>query len=133
MLKTTFIFAFALFTIISASFAVDTLTKKSTIALFYADWCGSCKILEPKLEEAMANLENKNALTIVKFDLTDDTTKAAAQQLAAENNLSDLYSENAPKTGFAVLVDGENSIKLTKNDSVDDITMKLNTFIGEKS
>lgn len=139
MLKSILVMAFALFGTIATASAMDetstdTMSSKPTIAVFYADWCGSCKILEPKMEEAMKQMDNADALNIVKFDLTNAETKAASVTMAAENDLTDLYNARAPKTGFAVLVNNdENPVTLTKADSVEDIKAKLETFIAAKS
>ncbi len=143
MLKSLFIMAFAVFGILSSAQADDHIgmkplandTDKPTIALFHADWCGSCKIMDPKLEEAMSMLDNKDALKVVKFDLTDDKTKAKSAAMAAENNLTDLYNAKAPKTGFAVLVNesGENPMTITKADSIEVIKAKLETYIATRS
>lgn len=135
MFKSLFIMAFAVFGFVSPASAMEPLidNDKPTLAVFYADWCGSCKILEPKMEEAMASLD-KDALHIVKFDLTDDVTKAESLKLADKNGLGVLYNKNTPKTGFAILVkDGQEAVRLTKSDSVEVIKAKLETFIALKS
>ena len=43
---------------------------------FHADWCGSCKALEPLMSKARgkADLDNENVLFIT-LDLTDATTR----------------------------------------------------------
>jgi len=143
MLKSLFTMAFALFGVLASAHAMDKThmkplamdTHKPTVAVFYADWCGSCKVLEPKMKEAISQIKNKDALKIVKFDLTNDETKAKSAALAGENGLTDLYNAKAPKTGFAVLVNdsGKNPMTLTKTDSVEVIKAKLETFIATKS
>lgn len=147
MLKSLYIMAFALFGVISTVSAMDDhghthgdemMSKeasKPTVAVFYADWCGSCKILEPNMKEAMGMMDNADALNVVTFDLTDDATKAKSVEMAAENNLTDLYNAKAPKTGFAVLV-GEtmdDNVTITKADSVGAIKAKLEAFIATDS
>lgn len=107
---------------------------KPVVARFTAEWCGSCKILEPKFQEAITQLENKDAFDLVIFDFTDDATKAKASAKAGETGLTDLYNEFAPKTGMAILVkDGKSAIKITKTDSVEVIKAKLETFIALQS
>ena len=104
---------------------------KPIVALFYADWCGSCKILEPRMNAAISQLSDSEAVKVIKFDLTDDSTKAKSAALAGENSLTDLYNDNAPKTGFAMLVDGNavDTVTLTKKDSIAEIKAKLEAFI----
>lgn len=133
MLKAILIMAFALFgTIGNVHSETPPLnySSKPTLVIFYADWCGSCKILEPKLEQAMGMLENKDALKIVRFDLTDDTTKAKSADMAGENGLTDIYNAHAPKTGFIVMAqNGQEMGRLTKSDDVATIKAKLETFV----
>lgn len=137
MLKSLLVMAFALFgtiaTVQAETPALDH-SSKPTVAVFYADWCGSCKILEPNMMKAMEEMENKDMLNVVKFDLTDDATKATSAAMAGENGLTDLYNAHAPKTGFAALVkDGKAVMKITKTDSVEVIKAKLETFIALQS
>jgi thiol-disulfide isomerase/thioredoxin len=136
MIKSLFIMAFAVFGFMAPVSAMEPMTEndKPTVAVFYADWCGSCKVLEPKMMEAIGQLESKDALNIVKFDLTDDKTKVESLKLADKNGLGVLYNKNAPKTGFAALVkDGQEAVRITKTDSVEVIKAKLETFIALNS
>lgn len=134
MLKSLFTMAFVMLGLVSVTANAEMpamADKKPAVAIFYADWCGSCKVLDPKMKEAMGQMENKDALDVVMFDLTDDTTKAKTADLAASKGLSDVYQEFGPKTGFALLVDPKghnNPIKITKTDSVEVIKAKLEMF-----
>jgi thiol-disulfide isomerase/thioredoxin len=106
-------------------------TAKPAIALFYADWCGSCKILDPKLNAAIEQMDNQDAFQIITFDLTDETTTQESLTLAEENDLTNLYLGIAPRTGMAVLIkDGKEMARLTKANSVEDIKGQLDTLIG---
>lgn len=143
MLKSLFVMAFALFGTIATATAMDETTTeikplaqidKPVIARFTADWCGSCKVLEPKFQEAINQLDNKDAFELVVFDFTDDMTTAKSAAMAGEKGLTDLYQAHAPKTGMAVLVkDGKAAMKITKTDSVEVIKAKLETFIALQS
>lgn len=75
---------------------------------FYADWCGSCKILDPEVDKARAdgNLDSQDVL-FVKLDLTNDTTKHQAALMADALDIEDFYKKNGGKTGFVVLFDAE--------------------------
>ena len=137
MFKTLFIalltFMMAVPTMARADDSDGMTSDTPAVALFYADWCGSCKILEPKLEKAKAALKDKNAIDWVVFDLTNEETKAQSVTLAASKNLSTIYADHAPKTGFAMLVRGDRSgepVMITKKDSVEEMQDKLNALIG---
>ncbi len=110
---------------------------KFTIVLFYADWCPSCKILLPRLNDAISDLENKDIIRIVKFDFSNDLTQVESAGLAGEHGLSDIYNEYSPGTGFAILVDQDIEIyeqkRLTVNDSTIQITEKIKKFIKTKT
>lgn len=75
---------------------------------FHADWCGTCRKLEPELTSARANgdLDNQNVL-FVTLDLTNDTTKHQAALMASALGISDFYESNRGKTGFVLLVNGK--------------------------
>lgn len=83
--------------------------------LFYADWCGSCKALDPKITQARqeAMLDTQDVL-FVTLDLTDDVTKHQAALMAATLGISDVYESNAGKTGFMLLLNAENGEKLSQ-------------------
>lgn len=83
--------------------------------LFYADWCGSCKVLEPKLDAAKKGFADKPIL-FTRVDMTDDTTKAQSKLLAGALGLGSIYAENAPKTGFMLLVNANDKKVLGKLD-----------------
>ena len=54
------------------------------------------------------------SIQFVTFDFTSDETKAAAEAEAAKLGVAELYGENAPKTGFALLYDTTNKKVITK-------------------
>lgn len=91
--------------------AKDAMVKPAeaatTVVAFHADWCGGCKILEPKMKEVMKNLDadTKEKLAFVEFDFTDDATSAATKELAVEQNLASVYPEGKPSTGVLKIVD----------------------------
>lgn len=93
----------------------DSATPKVTAALFYADWCGSCKTLDPKLKKAKkeAKLSSKDVL-FVTFDLTNNDTKHQSKLLANSLGLGELYRDNRGKTGYVALIDNKNGQQITK-------------------
>ncbi len=103
-------------------------TKADTYAvLFYADWCGSCKVLDPKLEEARASLSDEPVL-FATFDMTDENTTKQTAMLANALRMDDLFNENAGRTGFLLLVDAESHEvvdRITREDSAEEIEAKI--------
>lgn len=133
MKKIHSLFTLTLFFIIS-SFAIETSASEKESSLmvvsFHADWCGSCKIIEPNLVKARgkADLDNKNVL-FVTLDQTDATKRNQSKLLANAIGVNNLYSDNKGKTGFILLVNssnGEEIGKITKADDASSIISKIN-------
>lgn len=100
--------------------------------LMYADWCGSCKILDPKLKSVQPEFERGNIL-FVRFDLTNDATKHQSSLLAQALGVGELYEKNAGKTGYLAIVDrasGESIDRITKDHSGADIRARLRKASG---
>lgn len=87
--------------------------------LFYADWCASCKVLEPKLNEVKKQFMDQ-PIYFTRVDMTDDSTQKQSGMLAEWVGLGEIYREHAPKTGFMLLIDPQTKkvlSKLTKTQS----------------
>ena len=113
-----------------ASQSEEMSSSKPTVyaVMMHADWCGACKALAPKIEQARENsdLDSKDVLFIT-LDLTDETSKNQAAMMASALGFQDLYNNNAGKTGFMVLVNAKTGEKITS------ITNKLDrNSISEK-
>ena len=109
--------------------AKDAMMAKPAVyaVAFHSDNCGSCKVLGPKMGEAVSGFEADD-LQVVKFDLTDEVTSAAALATATSHNWTEIYTSNAPKTGFVLLIDGETNevlAKITKTMSADEIKAEI--------
>ena len=101
--------------------------------LFYADWCGSCKTLDPKITQAReeAKLDTQEIL-FVTLDLTDDITKHQAAFMAVTLGITDVYHANAGKTGFMLLLDadsGQTLAQLTNKYESAEIAVKIQDSI----
>ncbi len=81
--------------------------------LFYADWCNSCKTLEPKLDAIKKDFAGQPVL-FTRVDFTDDFTKEQSDLFASYLNLGSTYTEQGRKTGYMLLIDPESKRVLGK-------------------
>jgi len=108
----------------------DFSKPKPMAVLFYADWCTSCKLLEPKYEPARAGLEDK--IQFVKLDVTNEATKQKARATAQALGIGPLYSLNRA-TGWVALIDSEHVQvgELKYDESADDMHEALEKLAQE--
>lgn len=95
--------------------------------LFYADWCASCKVLEPKLDEVKKQLMDQ-PIYFTRVDMTDDCTKKQSGMFAEWVGIGEIYREHAPKTGFMLLIEPQSKKvmgKLTKDQSPDELKTQI--------
>lgn len=118
--------AIALIGLIGTPIFSAQAADKTNLVLFYSDYCGQCKILEPKLKEALNDVD-KGAITFIKFDYTDRDRIMASKDVAAENGLTELQKKYGAKTGFAILTDsdGHELGQLSASDSVEELYKKI--------
>ncbi|MBI2150126.1 MAG: hypothetical protein HYU27_05925 [Acidobacteria bacterium] len=99
--------------------------------LMYADWCSSCKVLEPKLNPVKRGFEDKPIL-FTRFDLTDDFTIDQSARFAAVLGLEKLFKENAGKTGYMALIEWPSRRSLgviTKDETPEKIKAILSSLV----
>ena len=102
--------------------AVEAPQPKLVGVLHHADWGGSCKVLDPKLEAVKRDFQGQGVL-FTRVDLTDEFTQAQSVLFASWVGYEAVLAENQ-KTGFMVLVNpatGEAVGKLTKTQSEDEL------------
>ncbi len=81
------------------------MDTKVVAVMTYADWCGSCKILDPKITAMQAAME-KQGVQFVKLDYTDkdaDNFYAQAKAAGVESAMRTALDGNI-KTGRLYLV-----------------------------
>ncbi len=108
----------------------SSMSDLPKLIVFHADYCGQCKILQPKLDKALSTLD-KDAFTIIKFDYTSRETIMNSKDIAAKNNLTDIQKNYGAKTGFAVIVNrqGHEETLVSSSDTVEEITNSLNAAL----
>ncbi|MEM6812150.1 MAG: thioredoxin family protein [Pseudomonadota bacterium] len=134
------ILALALISLMPAAFADehskmgDKIMEKAHngahVVVFYSDTCGSCKIMDPVMKEAMGAL-NAEKYQVVKFDFSTAETIEATKTLAAEKNVDAVLQKYGAKTGFAIVLNsnGEEVGKLTKADNSAEMAAKISGAI----
>jgi len=94
---------------------------------FYADWCGSCKVLDPRVEAVKKEFAGENIL-FTRVDHTDDFTQEQSKLFANLLGIGSIYEEHAPATGFLLLIDMDtNEVldRLTREDDEEAIKAKI--------
>lgn len=101
-------------------------TEKTQVAkdiagvYFYADWCGTCKLLEPRVEKARAEEKRSEDISFITFDMTDSESIARTKKIAKAEDLDSILQKYGAATGFLVLYDRANQETLrvlTSRDS----------------
>jgi len=80
---------------------------RTKAVLVYADWCGSCKVLDPKIK-AVQSMENGAELEYVTLDYTNKNLKDFFSQAKASDVGSAIeayFPDGKIKTGQLLLVD----------------------------
>lgn len=71
---------------------------------FHADWCGKCKVLQPKLNSLSKSPQNK-AVDFRIINVTDDTAKAKSAKVMQSLKLTQVWERYSDTAGIVVLVD----------------------------
>jgi thiol:disulfide interchange protein len=103
----------------AVAYAAGPAAPKMVGVLMYADWCNSCKVLDPRLQAVQPEFGQSDIL-FVRFDFTNERSAHQARLLAGALGVDALYAQNAGKTGYLALVDlatGQIVEKITKAHS----------------
>ena len=97
------------------SSSATAVAAKTKAVLIYADWCGSCKILDPKVKAIQASA-NIPGLDFVTLDFTDKNPENfyAQADAAGVSDAMKTYLAGTIKTGQLVLVDMDDQKALSK-------------------
>ncbi len=113
--------------------AAPAVTEETKIAavLSYADWCTSCKILDPKLKavQAGAPIDGVGYLTIDYTERDQDAFFATADAAGVGGAVRAFYADEI-KTGILLLVDmstGDVVADIRKSMSEEEIRTSLET------
>lgn len=106
--------------------AADSDRPNVIAVKFHADWCGSCKAMGSSFNELGDKFDSEPVL-FVNFDLTNDLTTRRARLLSQALRLDKVWAQNAPKTGFVLLVDANRMEVVDRLTREDDFKM-----MGEK-
>lgn len=91
--------------------------------LMYADWCQSCKVLEPKLNKVKKDFEGKG-IFFTRLDMTDEFTIYQSSLYASWVGFEEIFKENEGRTGYMLLIDPNSRKvlgKLVKTQTPDEI------------
>ncbi len=110
----------------------DVTEPKVIGALFYADWCGSCKTLDPKLKSVQKSYVNKPVL-FTQFDVTNLSAQYQSNLFAHTIGLEHVLEEIGVKTGFMVLINRDSGKivgQIDRDDSPSLIKEKIDAAIA---
>lgn len=109
------------------------METKTKAVLVYADWCGSCKVLDPKIKKVQA-MGNISGLEFVTLDYTAKDAAAfyAQADAAGVGAAVKTYLDGTIKTGQLLLVDVDDQKvvgKVTKTSEPAEILTSLKEAI----
>ena len=91
------------------------------VVFFSADWCGPCRIVEPKLTQALGDLRDPG-IERVNIDISTPGNSEVGAHAAFDRNIVRQYNEWLGVTGFAAIIDAD-----TKN-TLGCINMTYDTY-----
>lgn len=95
--------------------ASEVMNAKTKAVLIYAKWCGSCKILDPKIKDVQSQVSIPS-LEFVTLDYTDKDPYAfyAQAEAAGVGEAVRNYFDGTIKTGQLLLIDVDDKTVLSK-------------------
>lgn len=116
-----------------SAMAANAIAAELTVYISYADWCGPCQVLMPKLRAAAARF-NAGEVELVTLDFTEMTAENLDRQFARAGPLSpEDFMEGGRflKTGFAYLVlDGKIDGRVSAGMALEDIVTSFRSALA---
>ncbi len=89
------------------STAEPTQDRRLVAAMFYSNFCASCRILDPKIEAVKPDFDGR-PVDFVKFNQTFSAFNTSSlRELAHEHGVPTVFEEYRGATGFMLLVEPE--------------------------
>lgn len=107
MFKSLKIIALMAATVLAFSVTANANRQPDIYVVFFsADWCGPCKIVEPKLSQALGNLHDPG-IERVNIDISTPRNSEIGAHAAFDRNIVRQYNEWLGVTGFAAIIDAD--------------------------
>ena len=118
--------------VMATDVAMETRTKA---VLVYADWCRSCKVLDPKIKavQAMGPMSGVEFVTLDYTEKDADNFYAQAKTAGVEEAVR-AELDGSIKTGWLLLVDVDDKrvlSKVTKADETTNIVTKIQDALSQ--
>jgi|GEM_PF-799033 len=76
------------------------------VVMFRADWCAPCKVVEPKISQALQTLKDPK-IEYITIDITNPGLSEIGAHAAFDRNIVAQYNRWLGVTGFAAIIDGD--------------------------
>jgi thiol-disulfide isomerase/thioredoxin len=115
--------------------SVADMPVKTKAVLIYADWCGSCKVLDPAVKkvQGMGPIPGAEFVTLDYTDKDDEAFFAAAEAAGVGPAIRSAL-DGKVKTGQLFLVDLDDQAviqKITKDDAAPTILSKIQDAVAQ--
>lgn len=95
------------------------------VVMFRADWCPPCKVVEPRLKNALGQMQDQR-IEYVEIDITDRGRTEISAHKAFDLEIVPQYNRWYRITGFAVVIDSDTKQTLgCINSDFDQASMQL--------
>ena len=124
-------------TLVLCTFFSTPAAADSAVMTFYADWCGKCQQLDPKLDALAPAFEGAN-MTVTRLDFTDrsEENTTAQRARAVEVGGEKTFDVHNPGTGFAIIYDTDNGnilARINADMTEAQITTLLSVYANDES